>query len=60
MSWWRGGGRRWGHERGSGAERKRKFLASPYQEEWTPLLLSLTVGNAEERRREADRCSLIH
>lgn len=62
MSWWRGetlGAR----ERGSGAERKRKFLVSPYQEEWTPLLLSLAVGNAEERRkqrREGDRCLLIH
>lgn len=29
-------------------ERERKFLVSLYQEEWTPLLLSLTVGKAGE------------
>lgn len=50
-------------ERGSEAERKRKFLESLDQEEWTPLLLSLTAGNAgeqrerdRERERETDAC----
>lgn len=33
-------------------ERERKFLVSLYQEEWTPLLLSLTVGNAGEGERQ--------
>lgn len=50
-------------ERGSEAERKRKFLVSRYQEEWTPLRLSLAVGSVGEQRKwesERDRCLLIH
>lgn len=46
---------------GQSSGRERKYLVSLYQEEWTPLLLSLTV--AEEQRKqgsERDRCLLIH
>ncbi len=39
-------------------ERERKFLVSLYQEEWTPLLLSLAVGKARGSRgvRATDAC----